>query len=68
MPGIPCWEYTKCKEKEKCPAYPSRGLDCWRVSGPLCDGDAHGSYVEKVQDCRIMCAYYKEVVEGLQEE
>jgi methyl-accepting chemotaxis protein len=56
-----CWEYKKCgKDKDgACPAYPNNGLDCWRVTGTLCDGTEQGSFKEKIAKCRE-CGFYQE--------
>ena len=56
-----CWEFMKCSEPtfESCPAYPHKGLDCWKVTGTKCD---HGKLVkatamEKISFCRA-CNFY----------
>lgn len=57
-----CWEFMKCPDKtfQTCPAYPDKGLDCWKVTGTRC---AQGKFVkatnkEKVEHCRS-CAFYE---------
>ena len=57
-----CWEHMKCAKEvcESCPAYPERGLKCWKVTGTKC---AQGKYVmasieEKIHYCR-QCEFYK---------
>jgi hypothetical protein len=51
----------KCGEEAylKCPAYPEKGLDCWKVTGTRC---AQGKMVkatieEKLEFCRS-CKFY----------
>ncbi len=55
-----CWEYKKCSQerKEVCPAYPSNGKDCWKITGTKCNGIDQGSREKKIYQCRI-CNYYK---------
>jgi len=57
-----CWEFMKCPEQvvNNCPAYPDKGLDCWKVTGTRC---AQGKFVmasalEKIGHCRN-CGYYQ---------
>jgi hypothetical protein len=57
-----CWEFMGCPGdvKRACPAYPDRGLDCWKVTGTNC---AQGRYVkasvmEKIEHCRS-CDFYQ---------
>jgi hypothetical protein len=56
-----CWDYKKCPEGvcEKCPAYPKRGHDCWKVTGTKCGGGKieMASISEKIAHCR-QCDYY----------
>jgi len=56
-----CWEYTDCPEEQRnrCPAHPDRGLDCWKVTGTLCDQGRHRakSLEEKIARCR-KCDFY----------
>jgi two-component system, NtrC family, sensor kinase len=60
----PCWEYMGCKQdsnrEESCPAYPHFGRICWAVAGTLCSGKIHGTYAQKINNCRN-CGYYKMV-------
>lgn len=58
-----CWEIVKCAEevREKCPAYPDNGMDCWKVTGTMC---AQGKYekatlTEKLTHC-MNCEFYKQ--------
>lgn len=51
----------KCSEQTfiACPAYPAKGLDCWKVTGTKC---AQGKLVkatamEKISHCRT-CDFY----------
>ncbi len=56
-----CWEFKKCSDEtyRTCPAYPDRGLDCWKVTGTKCE---MGKYIkataaEKISYCRS-CDFY----------
>ena len=58
-----CWEYMDCLPEiyKNCPAYPDKGLDCWKVTGTRCD---HGrmekaSVTEKIEFCRT-CGFYND--------
>ncbi len=64
MAGTTCWEYQKCSVKDECPAYPSKGCQCWNVEGTLCRGERQGSYAQKVGACRVTCNYYNGVMTG----
>lgn len=57
-----CWEFMQCQEStyRTCPAYPNKGLDCWKVTGTKC---AQGTIVkasalEKIGHCHG-CKYYQ---------
>ena len=56
-----CWEFMKCPERtfQECPAYPDKGLDCWKVTGTKCAQGAivKASALEKIQHCRS-CRFY----------
>jgi len=52
-----CWEVKNCSKKD-CPAYKSRNLRCWLVSGTFCRDEIQGSYHEKIEECR-KCDVYK---------
>ncbi len=61
-----CWEFMNCPKDifNNCPAYPAKGLKCWKVTGTKC---AQGKYVmatldEKVLYCR-QCNFYKNYAE-----
>ena len=57
-----CWEFMKCKEStfSVCPAYPDKGLDCWKVTGTNCAKGAieKATAAEKIAHCRN-CDFYK---------
>ncbi|MBI5142298.1 MAG: hypothetical protein HZA20_08930 [Nitrospirae bacterium] len=44
----------------KCPAYPQKGLDCWKVTGTRCDKGimAMATQERKILHCRN-CGFYK---------
>jgi hypothetical protein len=64
MAETPCWDFTKCKDKERCPAYPDRGRDCWDVEGTLCRGVLQGTAEEKRQNCICLCQFMEGVMGG----
>jgi len=53
-----CWEIKSCKKKE-CPAYESRDLRCWIISGTFCRDEIQGSFHEKIAACR-KCNFYQQ--------
>jgi hypothetical protein len=58
-----CWEFRKCPERtfQSCPAYPDRGLDCWKITGTKCNmGTIEKATInEKIEFCRT-CSFYNE--------
>lgn len=56
-----CWEFRQCPEKTytSCPAYPNKGLDCWKVTRTKCDSGRieKVSREEKIEFCRT-CDFY----------
>ena len=56
-----CWEYKTCGDKERlaCPAHPDKGLECWKVTGTMCDNGkiAMATVSEKILHCRT-CDFY----------
>ncbi|MBI4685108.1 MAG: hypothetical protein HY755_07895 [Nitrospirae bacterium] len=56
-----CWEYMKCQEEtyKHCPAYPEKGLDCWKVTDTKCaKGTVEKLTIEeKIKHCRT-CEFY----------
>lgn len=59
-----CWEFMNCKDKEKCPAYPDHGRDCWEVPGTLCRGEVQRDAAKKRQDCITLCKFIEGVLGG----
>ncbi len=57
-----CWEYKICdiENRDKCPAYPDRGLDCWKVTGTRCEKGLieKKNLTEKILYCRE-CDFFK---------
>lgn len=57
-----CWEFMQCDEGtfQMCPAYPDKGLDCWKVTGTKCGKGAMemATPAEKIGHCRG-CDFYK---------
>lgn len=56
-----CWEALNCDKKEQCPAYPNFGKTCFSVEGTLCRGTKQGKYLDKVNECREKCPFYKQL-------
>ena len=54
---IKCWDFFQCGEKE-CPAYTSRALNCWLVSGTHCRNQIQGRALDKILMC-IDCEPFK---------
>lgn len=56
-----CWEFMKCDEAvyNQCPAHPSKGLDCWKITGTKCGKGVveKATAMEKLEFCR-RCDYY----------
>ena len=56
-----CWEFKACGDKARlaCPAYPDKGLECWKVTGTMCDNGkiAMATVLEKISFCR-KCDFY----------
>jgi hypothetical protein len=62
-----CWEFKQCgreqggfnaKELGVCPAYPSHGKHCARVTGTLCSGKVAGTFSTKLGSC-MSCDFYR---------
>ncbi|MCL6472466.1 MAG: hypothetical protein K6T91_06590 [Firmicutes bacterium] len=60
MAFVNCWEYKNCGRNKDggCPAYPKRGMECWRISGTMCGGVVQGTFAQKLASC-MECDYYK---------
>jgi len=54
-----CWEFLNCppESKSRCPAYPDKGQDCWKVPGTFCRGKQQGSVEEKREFCLFDCKF-----------
>ncbi len=57
-----CWDYMDCPKevRDRCPAYPRHGRDCWKMPNTMCAGGRYrlSTLAEKVAFCRI-CEFYK---------
>ncbi len=56
-----CWDIRKCPDSkmEKCPAYEFKSGDlCWFINGTKCSGEAHNSWADKMEECRL-CKVFK---------
>jgi PAS domain S-box-containing protein len=47
---IKCWEFFECDVTE-CPAYMSKELWCWLMSGTHCRDEIQGKFLEKIEMC-----------------
>ncbi len=47
---IKCWEFFECDVTE-CPAYMSKELWCWLISGTHCRDEIQGKFLEKIEMC-----------------
>jgi PAS domain S-box-containing protein len=54
---IKCWEVEKC-DKKSCPAHGNPETLCWYQDGTFCQGQASGSFPEKLEECR-KCKVYR---------
>ena len=58
---VKCWEFFECN-KEQCPAYKSKELGCWLVSGTHCRDEIQGKFLEKIEMC-LDCEPFKKNVD-----
>jgi methyl-accepting chemotaxis protein len=65
MLTLNCWQALRCGKEHECPAYPNHGRTCIAVTGTLCRGEKQGSYLEKVDSCRALCSFYREIVDDV---
>lgn len=60
-----CWEVIKCKKKVRkhCPAFPDKGLDCWKITGTKCQGGQveMKTLREKIIYCKS-CEFFEKYV------
>lgn len=47
---LKCWEFFDC-QKDECPVYRSKSLECWLVAGTLCRNGVQGKFLEKIELC-----------------
>jgi signal transduction histidine kinase len=52
-----CWEMLECTE-QKCPAYKSKDIMCWLLSGTHCRDEIQGKFLEKMELC-LGCKVFK---------
>ena len=51
----PCWDVLSCPDtkQKKCPAREFDAGDlCWFINGTKCNGKAHKSWSDKMEECR----------------
>lgn len=56
-----CWDVLKCpnSRQKNCPAYEFNSGDlCWFINGTKCSGQAHNTWADKMEECRI-CKVFK---------
>ena len=64
-----CWDIMKCPEKmqKKCPAWEFNSGDlCWFINGTKCSGEAHNTWEDKMDECKI-CRVFKSFFENQEE-
>lgn len=54
---VKCWQVFRCGMKQ-CPAYRSRNLNCWLISGTCCRDALQGKFIDKLEMC-IDCTVFK---------
>ncbi len=54
---VKCWEIFTCNRTE-CPAYMSKDLRCWLISGACCRDEIQGKFLEKMEVC-LKCDVFK---------
>jgi hypothetical protein len=55
-----CWDINQCPEAklEKCPAWEFKSGDlCWFINGTKCSGEAHSSWENKMEECRLCSVF-----------
>lgn len=60
-----CWDINQCPEsrQENCPAWEFNAGDlCWFINGTNCNGHAHQTWADKMEECRI-CPVFKQFFE-----
>jgi transcriptional regulator with XRE-family HTH domain len=60
-----CWDILNCPDKklQKCPAWEFKAGDlCWFINGTKCNGDAHNSWEDKMEECK-RCEVFKRFFE-----
>jgi methyl-accepting chemotaxis protein len=61
MSHLQCWEFKKCGREVTmdCPAVVKKAGDlCWMVAGTLCGGQAQGTFVKKIGNCK-KCDFFE---------
>lgn len=56
-----CWDIQNCPGEKfrKCPAWEFKAGDlCWFINGTQCNGEAHNSWEEKMEECNT-CNVFK---------
>lgn len=60
---VNCWEFKKCPEetRSRCPAHPTRGQDCWKVTGTKCERGLieKKTLAEKILYCQS-CGFFRD--------
>jgi PAS domain S-box-containing protein len=57
MTKVKCWEVSECTKRE-CPAFRSRNLNCWLLSGDHCREETDGGSSEKPHIC-LSCDVFR---------
>jgi hypothetical protein len=57
-----CWDILNCPDnkQENCPAWEFNAGDlCWFINGTSCSGQAHNSWADKMEECKICRVFNK---------
>jgi diguanylate cyclase (GGDEF)-like protein/PAS domain S-box-containing protein len=58
---LKCWEVFECQEKD-CPAYKSKGFNCWLIAGNHCYKQIEGKFLEKLEIC-LECEVFRKNID-----
>ena len=56
-----CWDFFKCKAKEKCPAYQNdAGRECWFIASSFCQSNGCPKVKRSMSNC-AECPWFKKL-------
>ena len=62
-----CWDKLNCPDakRTKCPAWEFKSGDlCWFINGTICSGKVHGTWKEKIIECK-KCPIFKSLFQDI---